>query len=697
MTKEKKHLVELKNIGKIYDTNNLYTIGIRHIDLGFDLNEFVTIEGESGSGKSTLLNVIAANDTYEEGEMFFKGTETSHYSELEWDKYRERNISFIFQDFNIVENLTVLENVELALFYLEDANKRKELATDLINKVGLAKQINQKTSKLSGGEKQRTVIARALAKNSPIILADEPTGNLDSKSAMEIAALLKEVSKDKLVIVVTHNAEYFDKYSTRKIVLHDGGVVSDKPNNVKEEEIPQIDIEIKEDKKEKNRKNVLWLGGLNYKSRPKFTALMSAISVTFSIALFFIIALFSNRIIEPIRQTVSENPIAGKTIVKKVSSDNFSKSEYDKLLDEVHANFAFKNSEFSEINITTDETDEYKSQNITCLYDPYKHDLKEGEAVMYLPYSLAHYEGHLKKIFNELNIGVKKIKVKKMLEQGKIRVYFSKNTLYKYGLNLKYTYSLMQFGNHNLKVYKYAKGDGLKPGEIRLINLKYWAGDLSEVFLAAFASQKFKIINTEDTSVDKSIPGLAVEMNSDDYEKVFNKGIPFGNEVSLYYKNNKTASQRTSSISGQYGLFKSDEKVYKDKAADTFILNVLAYVGLIVSGILLGILVSIIFAKNVGVLSGDFAIYRTLGISRRDAKASLYIQMLFIFLPNIILLPLVSLIATIIPNSTLSFISPWNYLIIEAIMLAIVEIVAFRFNKKIFKTSIRKSLSRGSK
>ena len=682
MTKEKKHLVELKNIGKIYDTNNLYTIGIRHIDLGFDLDEFVTVEGESGSGKSTLLNVIAANDTYEEGEMYFNGTETSHYSELEWDKYREKNISFIFQDFNIVENLTVLENVELALFYLEDATKRKELATDLINKVGLAKQINQKTSKLSGGEKQRTVIARALAKNSPIILADEPTGNLDSKSAMEIATLLKEVSKDRLVIVVTHNAEYFDQYSTRKIVLHDGGVISDKPNNMNDERSSNIEVEAKERNTVKSRKNVFWLGGLNYKSRPKFTALMSAISVTFSIALFFIIALFSNRIIEPIKQTVSETPIAGKTIVKKVSSENFSKVEYDKLLDSVHANFAFKNNEFSEINIITDEMDEYKSQNITCLYDPYKHDLKEEEAVMYLPYSLAHYESYLKKILNELQIGIKKIKIKKTLEQGKIRVYFSKNTLYKYGLNLKYAYSPMQFGNHNLKVYKYTKGEGLKPGEIRLINLKYWAGDLSEVFLAAFASQKFKIVNTEDNTIDKSIPGLAVEMNSEDYEKVFNKGIPFGNEVSLYYKNNKLAKQKTDAISGQYGLFRSDEKTYRDKAADTFILNVLAYAGLVVSGILLGILVSIIFAKNVGVLSGDFAIY---------------IQMLFIFLPNIILLPLVSLIATIIPNSTLSFISLWNYLIIEVIMLGIVEIVAFRFNKKIFKTSIRKSLSRGSK
>lgn len=124
MNKEGKYLIELKDIGKIYDTNNIYTIGIRHINLKFKLNEFVTIEGESGSGKSTLLNVIASNDTYEEGEMYFKGIETSHYSEKEWDQYRENNIAFIFQDFNILENLTVLENVELALFYLKNIAMR---------------------------------------------------------------------------------------------------------------------------------------------------------------------------------------------------------------------------------------------------------------------------------------------------------------------------------------------------------------------------------------------------------------------------------------------------------------------------------------------------------------------------------------------------------------------------------------------
>ena len=179
-------LLKLKNIAKIYDSNNIFTIGIRGINLEFDYNEFVTIEGESGSGKSTLLNVIGATDTYEEGELYRNGEETSHYSETEWEKYREKNIATIFQDFNIIENLTVLENVELALLRLDDKKERRKRAKELIGRVGLTKQINQRGSKLSGGEKQRTVIARALAKDAPIILADEPTGNLDVKASNEI-------------------------------------------------------------------------------------------------------------------------------------------------------------------------------------------------------------------------------------------------------------------------------------------------------------------------------------------------------------------------------------------------------------------------------------------------------------------------------------------------------------------------------
>ncbi|MCI5513630.1 MAG: ABC transporter ATP-binding protein, partial [Clostridia bacterium] len=196
-------LLQLKNIGKIYVSDANVAVGIRGVNLSFDSGEFVAITGQSGSGKSTLLNVISGMDTYEEGELYVQGEPTSHYLQKDWEEYRKRYISFIFQEYNIIESFTVLQNVELALMNIENPKERREKALELIRRVGLEKHIRHKGSKLSGGQKQRTVIARALAKDSPIILADEPTGNLDSKSSEEIIELLREVSENKLVIIVT--------------------------------------------------------------------------------------------------------------------------------------------------------------------------------------------------------------------------------------------------------------------------------------------------------------------------------------------------------------------------------------------------------------------------------------------------------------------------------------------------------------
>ena len=170
-------LLTLKDIGKIYVSEGNVAVGIRGVNLSFDRGEFVAITGKSGSGKSTLLNVISGMDSYEEGELYIEGQTTSHYLQPEWEEYRQKYISFIFQDYNIIESFTVLQNVELALMHIEDKKARHERAMELIRRVGLASHVKQKGSKLSGGQKQRTVIARALAKDSPIILADEPTGN----------------------------------------------------------------------------------------------------------------------------------------------------------------------------------------------------------------------------------------------------------------------------------------------------------------------------------------------------------------------------------------------------------------------------------------------------------------------------------------------------------------------------------------
>ena len=221
-------MIQLKNVSKYYYSKGMIASGITKVSLTFDLGEFVVITGESGSGKSTLLNVISGLDSYEEGEMYIDGRETSHYLASDFEEYRKKYIGKIFQDFNLVNSYTVYQNIELILLingYSRDEIRQR--VPDIISKVGLGEYAKTKVSKLSGGQRQRVAIARALAKDTDIIVADEPTGNLDSVSAEGIVQILRDIAHDKLVIVVTHNFEQFEKYATRKIKMHDGKVIED--------------------------------------------------------------------------------------------------------------------------------------------------------------------------------------------------------------------------------------------------------------------------------------------------------------------------------------------------------------------------------------------------------------------------------------------------------------------------------------
>lgn len=221
-------MIQLKNVSKYYYSKGMISSGITKVSLTFDPGEFVVITGESGSGKSTLLNVISGLDSYEEGEMYIDGKETSHYLASDFEEYRKKYIGNIFQNFNLVNSYTVYQNIELIL--LINGYSRAEIrqrVSDIIRKVGLEDYTKTKVSRLSGGQRQRVAIARALAKDTDIIVADEPTGNLDSVSAEGIVKLLRDISRDKLVIVVTHNFDQFERYATRKIKMHDGKVVED--------------------------------------------------------------------------------------------------------------------------------------------------------------------------------------------------------------------------------------------------------------------------------------------------------------------------------------------------------------------------------------------------------------------------------------------------------------------------------------
>lgn len=219
-------MLKLENVSKFYYNKGIIASGFTKVNLELKIGEFVAITGESGSGKSTLLNVISGLDSYEEGEMYINGNETSHYSEKDFEDYRRKYIANIFQSFNLINSYTVYQNVELVLLlngYKKHKVKKKIL--DIIDQVGLTKFKNTKVSKLSGGQKQRVAIARAMVKDTPIIVADEPTGNLDSESAKEVIEILKKVAKNKLVIVVTHNIEQVEEFATRIIKMHDGRII----------------------------------------------------------------------------------------------------------------------------------------------------------------------------------------------------------------------------------------------------------------------------------------------------------------------------------------------------------------------------------------------------------------------------------------------------------------------------------------
>ena len=222
-------MLKLKNVSKYYYQNGVVAKGLINVNLELHMGEFVVITGESGSGKSTLLNILSGLDSYEDGEMYINGKETSHYTEEDYLNYRRSYVSNIFQNFNLVNSYTVYENIELALLMNGYAKKEvKNKVLDLIDKVGLNKFKNTKASKLSGGQKQRVAIARCLASDTPIIVADEPTGSLDSEASKSILEILHNVSKDKLVIVVTHNKKEIEKYATRLIKMSDGRIIENK-------------------------------------------------------------------------------------------------------------------------------------------------------------------------------------------------------------------------------------------------------------------------------------------------------------------------------------------------------------------------------------------------------------------------------------------------------------------------------------
>ena len=318
-------MLTLKHLKKIYKTKSLTQVALNDVNVNFRKNEFVTILGQSGSGKTTLLNVIGGLDNYDYGELIINGKSTKNFKDNDWDYYRNSCVGFIFQNYNLINHISVYKNVELALTLSNSKDKRKKVM-DALKKVGLEKHVNKKPNELSGGQMQRVAIARALVNDPKIILADEPTGALDSKNSIMIMELIKKVAKDKLVIMVTHNKELAKKYASRIIELKDGVIINDsKPYN--ENEIKDDYVKIKKTKMSLKAAVNLSLNNLKTKKGRTFlTSFASSIGLI-GIALILSISNgFNKQIKEYEKNTLSSFPITisklTSTMDKKELEDN---------------------------------------------------------------------------------------------------------------------------------------------------------------------------------------------------------------------------------------------------------------------------------------------------------------------------------------------------------------------------------------
>ncbi|MBR1416248.1 MAG: ATP-binding cassette domain-containing protein [Bacilli bacterium] len=317
-------MLELKNIKKSYKTGTFIQHALNDIDLRFRKNEFVAILGPSGSGKTTLLNIIGGLDRYDEGDLIIKGKSTKKFKDKDWDAYRNKSVGFIFQSYNLISHISLIDNIEMGMTLSGKSSKvRRKKAKELLKKVGLEEHAHKKPNQLSGGQMQRVAIARALANDPEIILADEPTGALDTKTSKQIMNLIESIAKDKLVIMVTHNPELANDYADRIIEMKDGKIIND--SNPVEENVGKDDYKLNKTKMSFFTALHLSLNNIRTKKgRTILTAFASSIGI---IGIALILALsngFQNKINEFEHQVSDAMPVVISATKMNLSAENMS-------------------------------------------------------------------------------------------------------------------------------------------------------------------------------------------------------------------------------------------------------------------------------------------------------------------------------------------------------------------------------------
>ena len=739
-------LLTLKNIGKIYVSEGNVTVGIRGVNLTFDRGEFVAVTGKSGSGKSTLLSVISGMDTYEEGDLLIEGKSTAHYTQPDWEEYRQKYISFIFQDYNIIESFTVLQNVELALMHITDPRERRRRAMELIRRVGLSDRVRQKGSKLSGGQKQRTVIARALAKDSPIILADEPTGNLDSATGKEIIELLREVSKDKLVIVVTHNFEQVEYCATRHIRVYDGAIESDHVISA-----PSVSPASAAPAPISAQKGVTaWHGGRilgrsMFASRPKLTAFMCLLMAVGMLGLFFATSMFDsmNDLFEPNRMF---RHVDGRVIFTRRDGAPMTDEEVRQAAETYGAKTSLHYDRLIDSgNVYVTENGVNKSVLVRFTYGE-KADGKvygrypeaADEVLLCLPiymkpaygtnpealgkrlepdYSkrygnfrvvgVSYYYDNTqdgKAIFSESGYNAM-LGAKTLLDQNsKISATVTgtdgKEVLCSIeDIRVDSSYSGFAIAGKNLKaetigsvtlqaayyVYNYISADSYGEKE----RVQTWTLDTAQMKLGD--SAPYSDPNSYTLTIGGDLAAsLAAEYLSLSYR-----------QASLFFENDRAAEKAAEKMCGDGFIAVTSDTAYSPDPSETILTTVLAIFTLfewVLVVLFLAFFINLCSSRTIGTFRGDLAIMRSMGIPVKVIRVAMYVRMLLSLIPACVLLAVCSVLVYTIPqaNAVFPYLHLWQYLILAVGMLLITLRVTHKQIRRLFGQSVKKALKGGN-
>lgn len=768
-------LLQLRDIGKIYVSEGSVAVGLRGVNLDFDIGEFIAVTGKSGSGKTTLLNMISGMDTYEEGELYIEGEPTSHYDQPEWENYRKKYISFIFQEYNIIDSFTVLQNVELALSYIDSPSERRARALELIERVGLTKFKNHKGSKLSGGQKQRTVIARALAKDSPIILADEPTGNLDAKTSEEIIALLAEISKDKLVIVVTHTVEELQKYATREIRIFDGTVERDETLR-KAEKRSTVDISEKIAKPHNIRRGIE-LGWQRFRSMPKLSVFMCALMVLAILGTFFSTLLFSVDLETAYPIFVHRD---GRLVITRQDGSAITDEELKALAEELdakdfcHYDYLY-DSVFTVSNISETGNRRYAqvhayiddgSVRATIGHAPEN----ENEVMLALPiewllvygtsldeedtiklggrtYNISGVHYYLdntkmgKAIFSEEGFNAC---VDSNFANGyqfgfvSLAPRFATDTaLFDYVLNIYiddtlgenecYFTSTDYRTIENIKVA--ARKENIDTVALTFDFNKNSQTGMSQGFSYPYGDAKINldrckvVTSSNDTPyveydhgfnggiayedvliVDKYAPNGSVDIyiSRDIADDMFkNLREPNYMQASLFFGSDSRAEKATDALQdkGYFTMLSSHTYERGEDIILSLFINIFMIGFWLVTLLFLGLFLYVCSARAIVAKRGDIAILRSMGIENKVIKISMYAQTAIAMIPSFVVLFFTAVLIYTSPwlNPMFPFMHAHQYALILLGMVLINLYISRKYNKKMFKESVRKTLKGGAK